>query len=128
MRINSKAYRNMMNTMGKLMEEVIHCKEELNRMEKELTELKNRPTLNVDLLKEDMEEDRSFKCIDCISMEVGPSDEPCISCMFNPFNHGDGVDKFYPNMECVCDVCKHVELLGDEYPCNKCVDGDRWEE
>lgn len=118
----------MMNTLGKLMEEVIHCKEELNRMEKELTELKNRPTLNLDLLREDMEEDECIKCVNCISASVSPYEEPCISCMFNPFNNEDGVDKFYPNMECVCEVCKHVELMGDEYPCSKCVGGDRWEE
>lgn len=131
MRINSKAYRSMMNTLGKLMEEVIHCKEELNRMEKELTELKNRPTLNVDLLREDMEEDECIKCVNCISASVSPYEEPCISCMFNPFNNDDGFDKFYPNREklgkSVCDSCKHIDLMGDEYPCCNCANGDRRE-
>lgn len=142
MRINSRAYRNMMNTLGKLMEEVIHCKEELNRMEKELTELRNRPTLNVDLLREDMEEDECIKCVNCISASVSPYEEPCISCMFNPFNNDDGIDKFYPNMEklyswdedayhnwdeSICESCKHIELMGDKYPCCNCENGDRWE-
>lgn len=128
MRVNSKAYKNMMNTMGKLMEEVIHCKAELNRMEKELTELKERPTLNVDLLKEDMKEDECIKCDNCIFNAVNPFELPCISCMFNPINKGNGVDKFYSNMGCVCDTCKHIELMGDEYPCNWCNGGDMWEE
>lgn len=125
--IGKKVYKELIHSLGNIMEEVLKLKLTVQNLQNEVDELKKRPALNVDLLKEDMKEDAYVicdNCNTCVYASISPYKEPCVSCMSNPFTDEDSCS---PNVEHICETCKHIELMSDEYPCNMCFDYALWE-